>query len=164
KNDPHVLVLDLNMPGPSPIETVTAIHDECPNVKVIVLTGHTNDTYVRTLVELGVDGYVFKDETPETIAQAIMPEADGGSCVSQSILATLVRRKTNMTGQNSGTSLSNRDLEILRLIVSGHTDQQISQKLGLADRTVRYRLRTIYTKLQVQTRVEAAVQAVRLKL
>jgi DNA-binding NarL/FixJ family response regulator len=161
---PDVLLLDLNMPGPSPIETVTAVHNECPDVKVIVLTAHDNDTYVRTLVGFGVDGYVVKDEAVDAIVHAIRAVVNDGTWFSQSIVTKLVHWKTNTTKQRTGTSLTDRELEVLRLVVNGYTDQEISQQLGLADRTVRYRLRTIYTKLEAKTRVEAAVQAVRLKL
>jgi two-component system, NarL family, nitrate/nitrite response regulator NarL len=162
--NPHVLLLDLNMPGPSPLETVAMIQNDCPDVKVIVLTAHDDDTYVRTLVGVGVDGYVFKDEAISVLVQAIRTVVDGGTWFSQSVVTKLVRWKTSSSRQSTRMSLTDRELDVLRLMVNGNTDQEISQKLGLADRTVRYRLRTVYTKLEVKTRVEAAVQAVRLKL
>lgn len=162
--NPHVLLFDLNMPGPSPLETVSAIRDGCPDVKVIVLTAHNDDTYVRTLVGFGVEGYVFKDEAIEIIAQAIRIVVGGGTWFSQSVVTKLVRWKTSTSKQINGMSLTNRELDILRLVVGGCTDQEISRRLGIADRTVRYSLQNIYTKLEVKTRVEAAVQAIRLKL
>ena len=161
---PHVLLMDLNMPGPAPIKTIASIRETCPAVKVIILTVHDDDMYVRTLIGCGVDGYVFKSEAVDVIVQAIRTVVEGGTWFSQSVVAKLVRWKTNASKQNTGMSLTDRELDVLRLVVSGYTDQEISQRLGLADRTVRYRLRTIYTKLEVKTRVEAAVQAVRMKL
>jgi DNA-binding NarL/FixJ family response regulator len=161
---PHVLLMDLNMPGPSPITTIAAIRNTCPSVKVIILTVHDDDMYVRALINCGIDGYVFKSEAVDVIVQAIRTVVDGGTWFSQSVVAKLLRWKTSASKQGTGMSLTDRELDVLRLVVGGHTDQEISQRLGLADRTVRYRLRTIYTKLEVKTRVEAAVQAVRLKL
>lgn len=161
---PRVLLMDLNMPGPPPLETIAAIHRDCPNVKVIILTAHDDDTYIRMLVGVGIDGYVFKEEAVEVIAQAIRAVDEGGTWFSQSIITKLVRWKMGTSKQSAGINLTDGEIDVLRLVVNGDTDQAISQKLGLADRTVRYRLRTIYTKLDVRTRVEAAVQAVRLKL
>lgn len=162
--EPHVLLLDLNLPGPSPLETIATIRRDCPDVKVIVLTAHNEDIYVRTLIERGVNGYILKEDAAEAIAQAIRIVAGGGTWFSQSIVTKLIQWKTNSSRQSAGISLNDRELEILRLVVNGYTDQEISQKLDVADRTVRYALRTIYRKLEVRTRVEAAVQAVRLKL
>jgi two-component system, NarL family, nitrate/nitrite response regulator NarL len=159
-----VLLLDLNMPGPSPLETVGMVRNACPNVKLIVLTGHADDAYVRALVGFGVEGYVIKDEGLDDIVQAIHTVAKGGTWFSQPVITKLIRWNTGASKQRGGTHLTDREMDILRLVVNGHTDQEISQKLGLADRTVRYRLRIIYSKLAVKTRVDAAVQAVRLKL
>jgi len=164
QENPNVLLLDLNMPGPSPLETVALVRNACPNVKLIILTGHADDAYVRALVGFGVEGYVIKDEGLEVIGQAIRTVANGGTWFSQPVITKLIRWNTSAPKQRGGTNLTDREMDILRLVVNGHTDQEISQKLGLADRTVRYRLRIIYSKLAVKTRVDAAVQAVRLKL
>lgn len=161
---PDVLLLDLNMPGPSPLETIAIIREKCPNVKVIVLTGHSEDAYVRALVGFGIEGYIFKDEATEVIIQAIHTVVSGGTWFSQSVVTKLMRWKTSTSRQNAGLSLTNRELDILQLVVRGYTDQKISQELGIADRTVRYNLQVIYTKLEVKTRIEAAVKAVQLKL
>jgi DNA-binding NarL/FixJ family response regulator len=161
---PDVLLLDLNMPGPSPFETVTLLREQCPETRVLALTAYDDDAYVRGLVGIGIAGYVLKDETIRTLVDAIRTVARGDPWFSQRVVAKVVSSTAETPGTTEGFSLTDRELEILRLIVAGKTEQEIGQALGIAERTVRYALRRIYDKLEVNSRIEAVVQAVRLRL
>jgi len=150
---PDVLLLDLRMPGPPALETVACLRQCCPGTKVLMLTAYDDEAHVRWLVEAGVAGYLLKDEAPATVVQAIRAVMGGGAWFSQKVVEKLARA-------GEWPALTRREQEVLRLVVLGKTDQQIGLELDLAERTVRYYLQKVYEKLGVNTRVEAAVQAV----
>ncbi len=159
--EPDVLLLDLNMPGPSAFETVAFLREHCPQVKVVMLTAYDDDTYVHGLVAVGVAGYVLKDEIEEAVVRAIHTVMQGDTWFSRTVVDKLARSATEEASPAEKPVLTERELEVLRLLVAGKTDQQIGQELSIAERTVRRHLRSIYDKLGVDTRVEAAAQAVR---
>ncbi len=160
---PDVLLLDLHMPGPSPFETVPWLREHCPETKVLVLTAYDADAYVRRLVAAGVAGYVLKDETTRTVVAAIRAVMAGGTWFSRSVVAKLAA-KPDPVECCSDPGLTQREVAVIQLMVRGKTEQEIGQELGIAERTVRYHLHHIYDKLSVNTRVEAAAQAIRLQL
>ncbi|MHB0874878.1 MAG: response regulator [Anaerolineae bacterium] len=160
---PDVLVLDLHMPGPQARDIVAYLQQNCPDLKVLVLTAYDDDAYVRGLVAVGVAGYVLKDEVPEAIARAIHAIAQGDRWFSDEILRKLARQKLQ-PAQADASPLSDRELQIAGLLVAGLTDREIGGELHIAERTVRLSLRNIYDKLAVNTRVEAAVRVTQLGL
>lgn len=157
---PDVLLLDLEMPGPSPLEIVTHLRQQRPVMKIIALTDGNNEAAIRDVVAAGVSGCLLETEPPEVIVQALHSVAQGGAWFSQGVLAILAQPPV----QAQLPQLTEDELAVLRLMVEGKTDHQISRELSLSERTVRYRLQNIYDKLGVNTRIEAAVKAVRLGL
>jgi DNA-binding NarL/FixJ family response regulator len=151
--EPEILLLDLNMPGPSPFETVAYLRQHCPAVKVLVLTAYDDDAYVHGLMRAGVAGYVLKDEATETVVRAIRLVVQGKSWFSQPVVEKLVRLKTEEA------ILTDRERQILSLIAQGRDNSQIAVELDLAEQTVRNYVSRIYTKLGVDTRVQAVVWA-----
>jgi DNA-binding NarL/FixJ family response regulator len=151
--EPDILLLDLNMPGPPPFETVAYLRQHCPAVKVLVLTAYDDDAYVRGLTAAGVAGYVLKDEAVETVVRAIRVVVQGKSWFSQPVVEKLVRLKTEEA------VLTDRERQILSLIAQGRNNSQIAVELDLAEQTVRNYVSQIYTKLGVDTRVQAVVWA-----
>ncbi|HKP53001.1 MAG TPA: response regulator transcription factor [Chloroflexia bacterium] len=149
---PDVLLLDLDMPGHRPVETVSYMQEHCANTKVLVLTAYDDDTYVRALVAIGVQGYVLKDEAPETVVQAIRTVTLGGMWFSQSVLAKMAKGKPS-------PALSDRERELLSLVALGWDNQRIAGKLGLAGQTVRNYLSQLYQKLGLGSKSEAIVWA-----
>jgi DNA-binding NarL/FixJ family response regulator len=159
---PDVLVLDLSMPGPTAHDTVLYLRKHCPLTRVLILTAYDDEAYVRALVAAGVAGYVLKDEMPETIVRALRTVWKGDTWLSGALVQKLVR-----PGEASiveAPRFSRREVQILRLVLAGKTDRDIGRELGLAERTVRYALRSVYDKLGVDSRVEAAVRAAQLGL
>jgi DNA-binding NarL/FixJ family response regulator len=153
---PQVLLLDLNMPGPKPVQTVAYLREHCPEVRVVALTAYDDDAYVRGLVSAGVAGYVLKDEATDTVMRAIHAVVQGDTWFSRHIVEKLAQIKNS---QDSGATLTDREKEMLEMVAQGLDNTHIGAKLSLADQTVRNYLSRIYTKLGVSSRAEAIVWA-----
>jgi DNA-binding NarL/FixJ family response regulator len=158
---PNVLLLDLHMPGPPPLETVRYVQTHTPLVRVLILTAYDDDVYVKDMLRVGVAGYILKDVATESIVQAIYTVAQGGTWLSQSIAEKLVQWSTGVHPPRSSANLSLRETEVLRLVTAGKTNQEIGGHLAISEKTVEKHLREIFVKLGVTSRVEAAVRAVR---
>lgn len=160
--EPDVLLLDLSMPGPSAIETVTYLREHCPRVKVLILTAYDDDAYIRGLVSAGVAGYVLKDEVPEAVVRALHSVMQGDTWFSRPLMQRLTQDAlpgTAPSDDGEEPQLTGREVQILQLLVAGQTDREIGQALNLAERTVRYCLHNLYDKLRVSNRTEAAYRA-----
>jgi DNA-binding NarL/FixJ family response regulator len=158
---PDVLLLDLHMPGPPPLETVRYVQTHVPTVRVLILTAYDDDVYVKDMLRAGVAGYILKDVATESIVQAIAAVAQGGTWLSQSIAEKLVQWGTGEHQQPTPANLTPRETEVLRLVTAGKTNQEIGGQLAISEKTVEKHLREIFIKLGVVSRVEAAVRAVR---
>ncbi|WP_160317021.1 response regulator [Ardenticatena maritima] len=155
---PDVLLLDLNMPGLSPLEIVARLRDEVPSLNVVVLTAFDDDVYVRSLLNAGVKGYILKDEALEAVVQAIHSVVVGGTWFSETIARRLFSQ-SDCDAFASPAVLSEREKEILRYLLRGMSNQEIAKELGLAEQTVRNYISRIYNKLGVRSRTEAALWA-----
>lgn len=152
-----VLVLDLNMPGPPAMATVAFVHERCPSVRVLILTAYDDDAYVRGLVGAGVAGYVLKDEAPTALVQAVRGVAHGGSWFSRGVVSVLTHMARAV--EPNGLELSERERELLDLLVQGWDNARLARELSLGEQTVRNYLSRLYSKIGVQTRSEAMVWA-----
>lgn len=153
---PQVLLLDLNMPGPKPVQTVSYLREHCPEVRVVALTAYDDDAYVRGLVAAGVAGYVLKDEATDTVMRAIRAVVQGDTWFSRHIMERLTRIGDK---QDRGVVLTDREEEMLEMVAQGLDNAYIGAMLNLADQTVRNYLSRLYTKLGVNSRAEAIVWA-----
>ncbi len=159
---PDVLLLDLHMPGPPAVETVAYLQVRLPEMKVVILSAYDDDVHVREMVLAGVAGYILKDDADEVLIKAVRSVARGGSWYSQRIMKAITTwQMLRSTQQTKEVSLTARELLVLQLVVVGKTNQEIGHVLGLKEKTVEKYLRDLYTKLNVASRVEAAVWAVR---
>lgn len=162
---PDVLLLDLNMPGTSSLEIMAMLAEQGRTTRVIILTAHDDMSYVRQMISAGVMGYLLKDEALLVVVEAIRTVMKGGKWFSEPILMRLVDESSEellMLGKF--TALTEREIALLKLMAQGHSDHEIGQALNLSERTIRHYLRNVYDKLGVNSRVEAAVSAVRLGL
>ena len=157
--EPDVLLLDLNMPGPRPIETVTYLREHCPALKVVVLTAYDDDAYVRGLLAAGVAGYVLKDEAPETVIKAVRTVVNGGTWFSQTIMQGLIQQSNHAANNLEYPLLTDRDRQVLGMIARGWDNVRISSELSLAEQTVRNYISRIYSKLGLTSRGEAIIWA-----
>jgi DNA-binding NarL/FixJ family response regulator len=154
KLQPDVLLLDLKMPGPSPLETVAAVSQNCPDTRLLVLSAHENVVPARTLLREGISGYVLKDEANETLVHAIQAVARGGTWFSQAVARQLARRA------QTEPDFTDRERDVLRLLARGWRNKRIAGELDITERTVRFHLNNIYRKIGVESRGEAIVWAV----
>lgn len=152
---PDILLLDLSMPGPSPATTVHAVMEQCPQVKIIVLTAYDDEVYIRKLVSLGVAGYILKDEAPETLVRAIHAALEGDTWFSRRVIDILATPATLSSGNENDYNLTERESEVLDFLVKGYTNSQIAETLVIVEGTVKNHLVNIYQKLNVHSRAEA---------
>ena len=152
---PQVLVLDLRMPGPRPAETVAWVRAHCPETAVLVLTAHDVDGYLAAMVEAGVAGFVVKEEAPETVVEAVRRASRGEVFFSgeQRARARCWREEVGARWE----SLTEREREVLRLLAEGLDNAAIAEALCVTVRTVECHVTSILSKLEVASRLEAAV-------
>ena len=155
---PDVLLLDANMPGLGAVETVETMQEACPDVQVLILSASKKRKQVLGLLKAGVKGYVLKEDNPEELIQAIRIVAAGNEWFSPSITSVLVdslRHKEEIVH----VDLTQREKDVLRLMVTGVGNEEIANQLFIATNTVKNHVRNIFRKLDVNTRVEAVVYA-----
>lgn len=148
---PRVLVLDLNMHGASSLPSLPEIAEASPESKVIVLTMEVGTSYAREALRAGADGYLLKDAAEGELVEAIRTVAGGGPYVQPAIGARIASEPDEIWPPDG---LSEREVEVLRLIARGHTNKEISDQLHLSVRTVESHRAHIQQKLGLQTRAE----------
>ena len=152
---PDIVLLDLHMPGPPPGATAAYLREHCPTTRVLILTAHDDDAYVRGLLAAGVAGYMLKDEVPEILLQAIRAVAQGGTWFSQAIAAKLAHAVSRSASDTP--RFTEREEELLRAIDQGWDNAHIADMLHLSEQTVRNYLSRLYAKLDVRTRADAII-------
>lgn len=153
---PDVLLLDLQMPGATALETMTYIHTHCPQTRIIVLTAHDDDVYVHHALDAGVVGYVLKDEVAEVIVTAIRSVMQGGIWLSRRVMGCLTTRET--------VTLNEREQVVLRRLAEGLTQEQIARMEHLSVRTVKRIVASLEMKLDASCQFVLAMRATQLKL
>lgn len=157
---PDVLLLDMELKDLSGVDVVVKISERGLTTRVLGLSSYDDREYVSQLLSMGASGYLIKDEVPDTIIEAIRGVARGEKgWVSRSVAAKLTQMLQEE--KDGGDDLSPRELDVLRLVVDGKTNAEIGSVLGISAKTVEKHLDSIYRKMNVVSRVEAAVIAVR---
>jgi DNA-binding NarL/FixJ family response regulator len=161
--NPDVLLLDMEMPGLKGLEVAQQLQATDSRVRILVLSAHNDREYIKGLLSSGAAGYLIKEEIPQTIVEAVRGVARGEQgWVSRQVAAWMTTWAQEEVGKT--TDLSPREQQVLKLVVDGKTNQEIGLALGISEKTVEKHLDSVFTKLQVSSRVEAAVRAVREKL
>lgn len=153
---PHVLVLDLLMPGGSSLTTIRQLRGDVPDTAIVVTTMLDDPRFAREAIAAGASGYVLKDEAAEDLPEAIRRAARGASFVTPRVSSALGAYTDAVRG-----TLSEREVDVLRLIALGHTNAEIAQLLHISIRTVETHRAHIYRKLAVATRAELVRYALR---
>lgn len=157
---PHVLVLDAHMPGHKAVETAQILHARYPKVNILVLSAYNRQEYVEGFLKAGAVGYVLKDDSPETLAQAVRAAAVGQEWFSPKVTAVLVKSIRHVDKPAAPEhALTRREMEILKLMALGYRNEDIATELILSTQTVKNHVRSIYSKLEVETRVDAVLYA-----
>ncbi|NJN17965.1 MAG: response regulator transcription factor [Oscillochloris sp.] len=153
---PDVVVMDLSMPQLSGNETTERIRARCPHLAILILTLHEDVTYVRRLLESGASGYVLKHSAPVSLISAIRQVASGQLYLDPDLGASLLHSVVTHTVQAVGdvSSLSPRELMVLRLIALGYSNKEIAARFQLSVKTIEtYKARAM-DKLGISSRVE----------
>ena len=163
---PDVVVMDLNMPGISGVDATRQITAEAPLTRVVVLTISDQDGDVMDAILAGACGYLLKDSSIQDLMRGIRSAAVGESLISPHIAAKVLQRVRATTSQPGAaeairTELSEREIEVLKLIANGKDNAEIAGELHISPKTVKNHISNILMKLQIQNRIQAAVYAVR---
>ncbi|WP_258236729.1 response regulator [Nocardioides campestrisoli] len=166
---PDVVLLDVRMPRRSGIEACRAIKESNPSAKVIMLTVSDEEGDLYEAVKSGAAGYLLKDSSIEEVAQGIRVVADGQSLISPSMAVKLIDEFKQMSKPerhqvNGGLRLTERELEVLRLVAKGMNNREIAKQLFISENTVKNHVRNMLEKLQLHSRMEAVMYAVKEKL
>ena len=154
---PDLLILDLQMPGQPADQVILRARETRPDMKTLILSAFDSDDFLRRLVGVAINGYLLKDEAPENLAQAIRTIQLGASWYSHSVACKIMELAAPERGPLH--YFTNRDFEILRLLVRGFDNKAISKQLQLAEQTIRNYVRILYEKIDVHSRVGAMVWA-----
>ncbi len=162
---PDVVLLDVRMPKRSGIEACLAIKQSVPSAKIIMLTVSDEEADLYEAVKSGASGYLLKDSSIEEVAQAIRVVADGQSLISPSMAIKLIDEFKQMARPERETGpalrLTDRELDVLRLVAQGHSNKEIAARLFISENTVKNHVRNMLEKLQLHSRMEAVMYAVR---
>ncbi len=164
KMHPDVVLMDLKMPIMNGVQATQQIRKQFPDVHVLVLTTYDFDEWVFDAVRSGASGYLLKDTPRQALIDAIIGTASGKSYLDPSIAGKLmdqISHGSTVPDPSLQNLLSERELDVLRLLARGFNNVEIAHQLYLSEGTVRNYVSTILTKLSVSDRTQAAVMAIR---
>ncbi|REE98465.1 response regulator [Thermomonospora umbrina] len=168
---PDVLLMDIRMPRRSGIEACLAIKESVPSAKIVMLTISDEDKDLFEAIKAGASGYLLKEISIDEVPQAVRAVHGGQSLISPSMaskliteFASLAKRSDERQQQLPAPKLTDREMEVLRLVARGLGNREIAKELFISENTVKNHVRNILEKLQLHSRMEAVVYAVREKL
>lgn len=157
---PHVVLMDINLPGMSGIEATARLKQHLPDIQVIMVTVYRDHDQIFAALKAGASGYLLKRSTPEEVRQAIRDVRSGGAPMSAEIARRVVEafHQPIKAPDDELVKLSKRENEILELLSTGLANKEIADRLSISVETVRVHLRRVYEKLHVHSRTEAAMK------
>ena len=173
---PDVLVLDIQMPGKSGIDVARDVRAAGLDIAILMLTAYDDEPYIVNALRAGANGYVLKTAEPEELIEAVHAVHEGQSVLDRKLVQRLIhqishpqqpaapRIQTDAAAGALVEPLSNRELDVLRLVARGYTNKAIAAQLGISDRTVQGHLANIFGKLNAQSRTDAVMIGLRLGL
>jgi DNA-binding NarL/FixJ family response regulator len=167
---PDVILMDVRMPQQSGIEACIAIKSVVPSAKIVMLTMSDEETDLYDAIRNGASGYLLKDASIDQVAEAVRVVAEGQSLISPSMAVKLLEEFKAISrsggGKDDGLNprLTPRELEVLNLVAHGLNNRDIAKELFISENTVKNHVRNILEKLQLHSRMEAVMYAVREKL
>ena len=154
QTSPDLIILDLNMKGLSGLDTLKALRAEDVDARIVILTVSDAKNDIFTLIDAGADGYLLKDTEPDTLLSQLKRIAQGEVILSDSIKNLLLERQSS---QSPIDSLTDREIDVLRLVATGLANKQIAGQLFISEETVKVHIRNLLRKLNVHSRVAATV-------
>ena len=159
---PDVILMDMVMPQMGGLEAIQKIKEQCPESHILVLTSFSDDETVFPAIKAGALGYLLKNTSPDRLLSAIRDVNQGNPSMSSDIASKLMRelqRKTNLPPTDE--PLTDREMDVLKLIAEGMTNQEIADQLVISEGTVRTHVSNILSKLHLANRTQAALFALR---
>ena len=167
---PDIVLMDVRMPRRGGIDACTAIHEAVPSAKIIMLTISDEEADLYEAVRAGATGYLLKEISIEEVAAAIRAVQGGQSLISPSLASKLLTEFTTMARTETelppvpAPKLTDREMQVLTLVAKGLPNRDIAQQLFISENTVKNHVRNMLEKLQLHSRMEAVVYAVREKM
>ncbi|PYG86871.1 LuxR family two component transcriptional regulator [Ruminiclostridium sufflavum DSM 19573] len=160
---PDVLLMDINMPVLNGLQAIKILKEENSNCKIIVLTLHQDREYLIKTIQLGCEGYVLKDAESSVLIEAIRNVYNDQTYIQPNMSGELVKELNRITliEQDSSITknLTNREIEVLKLIADGMINKEIAKTLYISEKTVKNHISNIFKKLDVNDRTQAAIYA-----
>jgi two-component system response regulator DegU len=160
---PDVILMDINMPRVDGLRATEYIVKHYPETNVIVLTMYQDDEYAIHAIRAGAKSYLLKNSRSDEVIEAIHVAANGGSTIDAALAPALMReyhRLLTKTPSNNQSHLSDREATLLRLLANGYNNRQIADQLDLAESTVKNNLSSLFQKIGVRDRTQAALYAI----
>jgi len=160
---PDVILMDINMPRVDGLRATEYIVKHYPETNVIVLTMYQDDEYAIHAIRAGAKSYLLKNSRSDEVIEAIHVAANGGSTIDAALAPALMReyhRLLTKTPSNNQSHLSDREATLLRLLANGYNNRQIADQLELAESTVKNNLSSLFQKIGVRDRTQAALYAI----
>ena len=165
---PDVVVMDIAMPKVNGIEATKLIKAQCPTIAVLILTAYSNDQYIFALLDAGAAGYLLKNVHGRELIGAVRAVHAGESVLDPMVTRKVVDRLKGVrvvpNGMRGGEPLTERELEVLRLIAEGLSNREIADRLVVVVGTVKWYINNIYSKLGIHSRTQALARAKELEL
>ena len=162
---PDVILMDINMPVLDGIEATKKIKASSPGTKIIALTIHEQEEYLFELIKAGACGYILKDINPDDLVSAVIGAYRGRSYLPPSMTSKVFEEFNRLAvrqNEKAGTrGLTRREMDVLQLVAKGSSNREIAQMLFISEKTVKNHLTSIFQKLGVQDRTQAALRAIK---
>jgi DNA-binding NarL/FixJ family response regulator len=166
REQPQVILMDIYMPDGDGLQATKVIREENPDIAVIILTSSEEDEHIYEAVRLGAAGYLLKNLDVDELFELLTGVTRGEAAITKAMAARMLRSVSRHSYRQEGCEecLTERELEVLKLVAAGESNTQIAQKLCITVNTVKTHLKNILSKLNLENRTQAATYAVKNKL
>lgn len=158
---PDVILMDLEMPRQSGLEAIKAIRADNPQARILILTSFTEDAKIFASLEAGALGYLLKDSSPQELLRAIRDVHQGELSLHPTVARKMLQQHPPTVSTPANNSLTERELEVLKLVAQGLDNKEIAARLVISEPTVRTHITNILTKLNLTSRTQAVLYALR---
>ncbi|MEI6289216.1 MAG: response regulator transcription factor [Chloroflexota bacterium] len=157
---PDLVLLDINMPVMNGIEALKAIKASSPEIKVVMLTVSEEDNYLLSAIKAGADGYLLKHLNANEFLQSLDGLEKGEAAVTRAVASRLFKHVSQGSPEKIESPISEREIEVLKLVSTGKSNREIAEELSVSENTVKFHIKNIIQKLNVSNRAEAVMVAV----